>query len=119
MNTRKNLGMRPFSLVHLLWIITLSLFVACNNNPTGSSGSSSNNGSDANRKTTGASAHDFLSAESHSKLLIEVQYADGFKPTQQAIDSLTSFLNHRLNKPDGISVVIRNRSLIPVKVHIP
>ncbi len=102
--------MRPFSLVHLLWILTLSLFVACNNNPTGNSGSSgnNNNGSDANRKSTGASAHDFLSAESHSKLLIEIQYADGFKPTQQAIDSLVSFLNRRLNKPDGISVVMES-----------
>ena len=106
--------MRTFSLVHLLYIIALTLLVACSGNPTNNSGNGSGNGnnsgsnSNANRKTTGQSAHDFLSEKTHSRLVIEIQYAEGYKPTQEAIDSLTSFLNRRLNKPDGIKVVMES-----------
>ncbi len=100
--------MSPSSLVRHLWIITFSLLVACTSNPTANSRSNGNSGgsnSGANRKATGASAHDFLAANPYSKLLIEIQYAKGYEPTQEAIDSLISFLDRRLHKPDGIQVI--------------
>ncbi|MGZ3903511.1 MAG: peptidase [Bacteroidia bacterium] len=49
--------------------------------------------------------NNFLSAKSYKKLVIEIQYVQGFQPTQQTIDNLTNFLRERLNKPEGISVV--------------
>jgi len=99
---------RPSSLILLLWVITLSLFAACSNNPasnSASNGGNSGSNASANRKATGASAHDFLAANPYSKLLIEIQYAKGYEPTQEAIDSLISFLDRRLHKPDGIQVI--------------
>lgn len=111
MDGKKKLGTKPFPLFHFLVIISLALFAACSSNPAGNSGSSGNNGnsnSNANGKSTGQSAHDFLSATPYSKLTIEIQYAKGYKPTQAAIDSLVSFLNRRLHKPDGINVVMES-----------
>lgn len=57
------------------------------------------------RKQTGASAHDLLSADKYKSLVVQVQYMTGFKPTDAAIVRLTTFLNERLNKNEGISIV--------------
>ncbi|CAN5166784.1 hypothetical protein BH09BAC3_BH09BAC3_31200 [soil metagenome] len=48
---------------------------------------------------------DFLSAEKYDRLVVEIIYVPGYQPTEVTITSLTSFLQARLNKPGGISVI--------------
>src|ERR1051326_4432733 len=49
-------------------------------------------------------AHDFLSASSYEKLIVEVQYMDGYQPTAEAVNNLIALLQKRLNKPGGILI---------------
>ncbi len=51
------------------------------------------------------SANDFLSANKYTTLIVEVNYMQGFKPTQGALNSLVTLLSERLNKPQGIKLV--------------
>lgn len=56
---------------------------------------------------TGSSANELLSSSRFTKLVIEAVYVDGFRPEQASINNLVSFLNARLNKPGGITVIER------------
>ncbi len=47
----------------------------------------------------------FLSNTNYDKLVIEVQYMTGAQPSSAAVNNLTSFLQDRLNKTAGISIV--------------
>ena len=49
--------------------------------------------------------NDFLSGSYYNKLIVEIQYVDGFAPAAATVTNLVSFLEQRLNKPSGISVV--------------
>jgi predicted Zn-dependent protease len=51
------------------------------------------------------SSNDFLSANKYKTLIVEVNYMQGFKPTQGALDRLTALLSERLNKPEGIRII--------------
>lgn len=57
------------------------------------------------KKEVGYSSNDLLSNNDYKKLTIEVQYMAGYKPTPTTLSNLTSFLNSRLNKSDGIYIV--------------
>jgi hypothetical protein len=50
-------------------------------------------------------AHDYLSAGNYDQLVIEVLYVSGYQPKEESINNLKAFLETRLNKPVGISVV--------------
>lgn len=63
-----------------------------------------------NRKAVGASARDLLSAEKYGKIIVELQYAQGFEPTSAAVSNLRSWIEKYLNKPGGI---ILKQSVIP------
>ncbi len=52
--------------------------------------------------------NDFLSANRYKTLIVEVDYMNGYQPTQAAIDNAVDFLLERLNKPKGIKVVLKN-----------
>jgi predicted Zn-dependent protease len=52
----------------------------------------------------GASAADFLSAAEFDRLVVEVQYVAGFRPTDAALEEPEAFLNARLNKPAGVEI---------------
>jgi predicted Zn-dependent protease len=52
----------------------------------------------------GASAGDFLSGGDFDRLVVEVQYVAGFRPTDAALEALQTFLSARLHKPGGIEV---------------
>lgn len=52
----------------------------------------------------GASANDFLAATEFDRLVVQVQYVAGHRPTDQALQDLQTFLNARLNKPGGIEI---------------
>ena len=58
-----------------------------------------------NRKSIGTSSEDLLSDDIFSKLTVEIVYADPYKPSEESIENLRIFLNERLDKPSGISII--------------
>jgi hypothetical protein len=58
-------------------------------------------------KPLGTSARDLLTSSTYSLLKIEISYMPGFKPDQQNIDDLVTFLKIHLDKPAGIQVNTR------------
>ncbi|MCY2687502.1 hypothetical protein [Salinimicrobium sp. TH3] len=52
----------------------------------------------------GASARDYLSDELFTSMELEVVYVTGHEPAEEALQSLSTFLNKYINKPDGISI---------------
>lgn len=55
-------------------------------------------------RSVGAAGNDLLGSTRYKSLLIEIQYMPGYKPDQQAIDHLKSFLETFLNKKEGITI---------------
>jgi len=49
--------------------------------------------------------NDFLSDQKYNTLTIEVKYVEGFAPSATSLDHLKSFLQERLNKPSGVTLV--------------
>jgi hypothetical protein len=60
---------------------------------------------DADPASIEVKPNDFLSGSKYDKLVVEVQFVEGFAPTNDAIVNLQSFLEQRLNKPGGITVM--------------
>ena len=58
-----------------------------------------------NQRQTGQSANDFLSANNYNSLVVEINYAQNMRAETQSIENLIQFLEARLNKPNGITVV--------------
>lgn len=58
-------------------------------------------------RTVGASAKELLSATTYTSLNVEIQYAPGMRPQDQSISNLRSFLEARLNKPDSITIILK------------
>ncbi|MEO6301708.1 MAG: peptidase [Bacteroidia bacterium] len=56
------------------------------------------------------SPKEYLSSTNFDKLVIQIQCVNGFQPTQTAVDHLKTFLQQRLNKPDGVEVTYSNIS---------
>ena len=56
------------------------------------------------------SPHDFLSDVKYDKLIVEIQYVNGYEPSATAISNLVTFLQKRLNKYNGVTVVKNNVS---------
>jgi predicted Zn-dependent protease len=59
-----------------------------------------------NNKNTGSSARDFLQDVKYKSLVIEVSYAVNLLPTMQSLENMKAFLEQRLNKPGGITLVL-------------
>lgn len=58
-----------------------------------------------NKQATGTSAVDFLKDTDFTSLTLEFVYPEGFQPEAGTIGSLINFLEERLHKPQGITVV--------------
>ncbi len=58
-------------------------------------------------KAVGTSASDLLTSGKYTSLKIEVQYMTGFPPDGAALNHLQTFLSNSLNKPAGITFVIK------------
>lgn len=54
----------------------------------------------------GASSEDLLSGAEYDSLVVEIQYVEGFRPTDEGLAHLQSFLAERLNKARGIEIRI-------------
>lgn len=79
---------------------TALIILGCSN-----SGSDGGDGSAySHTQDVGASANDFLSGDSFTSIVIEVDYVEGFQPSQASLNNLKSFLETRLNKPGGITI---------------
>lgn len=61
----------------------------------------------ANRQATGTSAEDFLRDTNFKSVTLEIAYAEGFYPETGTINHLLNFLEERINKSQGITVVER------------
>lgn len=87
-------------------ILILALFAAsCFNNPSGT-----DDDSYVHVQNPGISANDFLSDENYTRLIVEIDYMQGFAPNDEALDSLQAFLERRLNKT---SIIIQTPTEIP------
>ncbi|NAS32418.1 membrane metalloprotease [Flavobacteriaceae bacterium R38] len=58
----------------------------------------------ANLQPVGTSARDFLTAENFNSIAIDIVHVEGFRPTNESINNLVSFIEERTFKPDGIRV---------------
>jgi hypothetical protein len=60
-----------------------------------------------NQKATGSSSRDILSDQKYKSMVIELVYVQGYEPTTAAVNNFVSFLESRINKSAGITVVKR------------
>src|SRR5882757_4479130 len=63
------------------------------------------NGDDVNPAAKTVTSNDFLSEGIYPSLIIEITYVEGFAPSSASVDNLKSFLQARLNKSGGITVI--------------
>lgn len=59
----------------------------------------------SNRQETGSSSNDLLSASIFKKMVVEVGYIEGFKPTEKAMTNFKNFIENSTFKPEGVSFV--------------
>lgn len=77
----------------LFFIGILIVAISCSKNSDSEDGSgSAGMNKAANKLTTGDSANDFLSNDIYDKILIEIAYVKGFRPTSEAISHFRDFL---------------------------
>tara|TARA_R110000868_G_scaffold335496_1_gene596347 strand:- start:58 stop:834 length:777 start_codon:yes stop_codon:yes gene_type:complete len=60
-----------------------------------------------NKKATGSSSYDLLAEDTFKSMVVEVVYVQGYEPSTAAINNFVTFLNERVNKSQGISIVKR------------
>lgn len=100
----------PWRALVLLCATALGV-AACSSDATGPGGSNpdpeSNNPEPYDHTLApGASAHDLLSSQDYDSLVAEVQYLDGFRPTDGGLALFEAFLGDRVHKPAGIEIRI-------------
>lgn len=81
-----------------LLILFLAVILGCSKGTTDEGNNTKPINKSANLLSTGDSANDLLSNAKFDKLLIEIAYVDGFRPTQQAMDEFVAFLKLRTFK---------------------
>ncbi|AWH74894.1 membrane metalloprotease [Dokdonia sp. Dokd-P16] len=94
----KSLKQLAFLILSLLFIISCD-----DDDPTTLSSDPTENA--ANKQPLGTSANELLSSDEFTSLRVEIAYPEGFRPTDSTIELLIPFLEERLNKPDGITLV--------------
>lgn len=57
-------------------------------------------------RAAGASARDLLAGDDFDQLIVQVQYVQGFRPTDRGLEHLADFLEARLNKPGGVLIEV-------------
>lgn len=75
------------------------LFLSCSDNPATNSDNDSDPTFSYNHEDgPGESAVDFLTDQDFENLVVEIDYMDGYVPTDETINNLKSFFEERLNK---------------------
>ena len=90
--------MKSFQLLMVLALC--SVLLACSKNDSNEGSQSTRVNKTANLQSTGDSANDILSNTNFDKMLIEIAYVSGFKPTESAISQFTDFLRQYTFKQD-------------------
>lgn len=106
-------------ILKLLFLGSFLFFLSCSSDD---SNQNVINGLDRtpNLQATGSSANDFLSNSKYSTLVIEVFYVANFRPQAQTLLNLKTFMQSRLNKPGGISIIeteIQSPGLAPYDIN--
>lgn len=94
--------MKPSQYLTFL-ILILTIALGCSDDDTTTVPETNENA--ANQQPLGSSAAELLSSEDFTSVRVEIAYPQGFRPTQQTLDLLLPFLEERLDKPDGITMV--------------
>lgn len=87
----------------LLLLAGLFFFIGCSSDDDSNTANGINK--NLNLQATGSSANDFLSASRYQSLVIEVFYVTGFRPNTQTLVNLKNFMQVRLNKPGGVTIL--------------
>lgn len=88
----------------LIALSTLTL-ISCKDDDDNMESIPQENENAANLRPLGTSANELLSSDEFTSLRLEIAYPDGFRPTQSTINLIESFLEERLNKPDGVMMI--------------
>ncbi len=88
--------MHTYKNIFGFFTISLILLASCSN--SGGNDDGSGNSVFSITQDVGSSANDFLSDNSFTDLIIEIDYVEGFQPTQGALNNLRTFLQERLKK---------------------
>ena len=96
-----------FKLKKLLPLLLLPLFFLASCSKDKDDPENFNKDRSLNKKSVGFSAHDLLSADNFKSVVVEMQYMQGFEPTQAAVNNLKTFMEQRLNKPEGITIKLK------------
>ena len=91
----------------IVLLFAITIVISCQNDDNGTDPEPPGSNNTANQQPLGSSANELLSADAFTRLRIELAYPDGFRPQQQTINLLVPFLQERLNKPNGITLVER------------
>lgn len=85
-----------------LWAILLGAFtlVNCSKDTDVTTNGGGTVDRSANLLSAGSSGADFLTVENFDRLLIEIAYVEGFRPTDLAVENLRTFLEERTFKTD-------------------
>lgn len=89
----------------LVALSSLLLFGSCSSNDDNGPATSDDDGNtpvdrSQNLLATGASANDILSNSNFDRLLVQIAYVNGFRPTNQTIDNFRSYLEERTFKEE-------------------
>jgi len=95
--------MQYLHLRFFLVLFSVSILFSCSSDDD--SGTSEDNSKAENLKPLGVSASDLLSQNDYTSLTVELAFSSGYRPMQQSIDDFKTFLNSRINKPDGITFI--------------
>ncbi|MCT8338455.1 membrane metalloprotease [Flavobacteriaceae bacterium TK19130] len=96
--------MNSFAPKIVLLFSLLFALVSCKKDDNGAS----NNPNAENKKALGRSAEDLLNETPYSNLIVEIAHTPATRPTEQTLSSLEQFLEGRLKKPGGVSIVETN-----------
>lgn len=87
--------------------ICVGLILSCSKEDLLSNTSGTGNTVSNNRQPTGSSSNDLLSDKKFKSMVVEIVYVEGFEPTASAINNFVSFLDSRIYKPSGITIIKR------------
>lgn len=94
-----------FKRFFLLLLIASAAISCSKDSPEGGEGGIDKS---ANLKVTGSSGSDLLSDMLYTSMNIEIVYAEGFKPEDEAINIFRNYLESRVYKPDGVTINLRS-----------
>ncbi|WP_300025852.1 hypothetical protein [uncultured Maribacter sp.] len=89
-----------YKLRRILFLGILAVAISCSKNSSDDESPETRVDKSANLLATGDSAKDILSNENFDKLLIEIAYVTGFKPTDEAMTDFTEYLKEHTFKED-------------------